>query len=126
MLDCYCDYESPQVYSSRIVKARKEYRCCECDVRIAIGEQHEYAFGVSCGYTYQPRTCMSCVGIRQFVSINIPCFCWTHGNLIDDAKDIIQAAYEQAPDEVRGVAFGLGRLLVKARRARVSRPLIQR
>jgi len=119
VIDCYCDYESPDVYSSRMVKARKEYRCYECDKKIAVGETHEYAFGVHDGYSYQPRTCSHCVGIRRFVSINIPCFCWSHGNLVDDAKNIITAAYEQAPDEVRGLAFGFGRLLVKAKRARV-------
>lgn len=117
-LDCHCDYESPDVYSSRNVRARKEYRCYECDAPIAIGELHEYAFGVSCGYTYQPRTCLRCVEIRRFVTVNIPCFCWGHGNLIDDCRSIIEEAYHQAPDEVRGLAFGFGRLLVKARRAR--------
>ena len=120
MIDCYCDYDPPQVYSSRVVKARKEYRCYECHARIRVGDKHEYAFGVYDGYAYQPRTCMHCVDIRQFVVNNIPCFCWGHGNLIDDCRDIIQAAYEQAPDEVRGVAFGFGRLLVKGRRARAA------
>lgn len=119
-LDCYCDYDAPEVYSSRIVHGRKDYNCWECGKSIIKGEQHEYAFGVADGATYQPRTCMSCVGIRQFVSINIPCFCWAHGNLIEDAKNIVRAAYEEAPDEVRGVAFGLGRLLVSARRERAS------
>lgn len=119
-IDCYCDYDPPEVYSSRIVRARKEYRCYECHKPIRVGERHEYAFGVTDGYTYQPRTCMSCVGIRQFVSINIPCFCWAHGNLLDDARDIVRAAYDEAPDEVRGLAFGLGRLMVAARRERAS------
>ena len=44
--DCSCDYDPPQVYSSRIVKGRKEYRCYECSHKIAVGEQHEYAFGL--------------------------------------------------------------------------------
>jgi hypothetical protein len=117
-LDCSCDYDPPQVYSSRMVRARKEYRCYECRAKIAVGEQHEYAFGVSDGWTYQPRTCTHCVGIRKFVATNIPCFCWAHGNLIDDCRNIIQASYEQAADEVAGLAFGFGRLLVKAKRAR--------
>lgn len=121
MIDCSCDYDPPEVYSSRMVRGRKEYRCYECDARIAVGEQHEYAFGVSYGYTYQPRTCANCVSIRQFVQINIPCFCWAHGNLMDDARNVIRAAYDKAPDEVRGVAFGFGRLLVKTRQARKAR-----
>lgn len=116
-LDCYCDYDPPEVYSSRIVSARKPYRCYECRALIGVGERHEYAFGVTDGYTYQPRTCLHCVGIRDFVQANIPCWCWSHGNLEDDARSIIYAAYQEAPEEVRGVAFGFGRLLVKRRRA---------
>lgn len=119
-LECYCDYDAPQVYSARKVRARKEYRCWECSKTIRVDELHEYAFGVLDGDTYQPRTCMSCVGIREYVSINIPCWCWAHGNLIEDAKEIIQAAYHEAPDEVKGLAFGFGRLLVSARRERAS------
>lgn len=118
MIDCYCDYESPSVYSARMVRARKPHRCEECSRVIQVGERHEYVFGVYDGYTITPRTCSHCVGIRQFVKINIPCFCYLHGNLIDDCRETIRAAYEQAPDEVKGVAFGFGRLLVKARRER--------
>lgn len=118
-LACYCDYDPPDFHSSRIVRARKAYRCYECGKPIAIGERHEYAFGIVDGYSYQPRTCTHCLDIRQFVVNNIPCFCWAHGTLISDAREIISRAYEEAPDEVKGVAFGLGRLLVKARRARV-------
>lgn len=70
------------------------------------------------GYPYQPHTCLHCVGIRKFVATNIPCFCWAHGNLLDDCRNIIEAAYDQAADEVRGLAFGFGRLIVKAKRAR--------
>lgn len=118
MLDCYCDYDSPDVYSSKLVHARKPYKCYECGHRIEVGERHEYAFGVSGGDTYQPRTCLHCRDIRQFVVNNIPCFCWAHGNVLEDARDIIDAAYHHAPDEVRGLRFGFGRLLVKAKRAR--------
>ena len=96
-MSCYCDYDPPQIHRSKTVRARKEYRCCECDKKIAAGESHEYVFAVSDGYTYQPRTCSHCVGIRRFVAINIPCFCWAHGNLIEDAKEAIS---EAGPDDV--------------------------
>ncbi len=117
-LDCYCDYDAPQVYSSKVVRARKLYSCDECGKKIRPGEQYEYAFGVIDGYTYQPHTCMSCKRIRDFVSMNIPCWCWAHGNVLSDAREIVEAAYREAPDEVRGLAFGLGRLMVAARRER--------
>lgn len=117
-IQCYCDYDSPQVYSSKIVKARKEHRCYECGRTIKAGERYESAFGVSDGDTYQPHTCGDCVDIRQFIQNNIPCFCWAHGNLFEDCFNVIEAAYEQAPDEVRGLWFGYQRLRVKARRRR--------
>ena len=118
--DCSCDYDPPSVYFSRTVRARKEYCCGECGRKIAIGESHEYVFGVYDGYTYQPRTCCHCVAIREFVSINIPCFCWAHGNVLSDARMAIEAAYWRAAEEVAGLAFGFGRLLVKAKRARAA------
>lgn len=117
-LDCYCDYDPPSVYSSRMVRARKRYHCYECHSAINVGDRHEYAFGAYDGYTYQPRTCAHCVAIRQFVTNNIPCWCWAHGDMLSEARYIVEAAYREAPDEVKGVAFGLGRLMVKARRAR--------
>lgn len=120
MLDCYCDYDSPRVYSNKIVRAKKEYRCEECNKPIRIGERYEYAFGVIDDYAYQPHTCLGCVGIRNFMTINIPCFCWAHGNLIEDAKNTVEAAYHEAPDEVKGLAFGLGRRLVAMKRARAA------
>jgi hypothetical protein len=120
-IQCYCDYESPEVYSSKIVKARKEYRCEECSAVIRKGDQYEYAFGVTDGYTYQPHTCLDCVDIRQFVKNNIPCFCWAHGNLFEDCDNIIEEAYAQAPDEVRGLWFGYQRLRIKARRKKQGR-----
>jgi hypothetical protein len=119
-LDCTCDYDPPDVYWSKMVRAKKPYRCYECSAPIAVGERHEYAFGVIYGDSYQPRTCADCTDIRRFVQNNIPCWCWAHGNMLEDAHNIIREAYAQAADEVRGVAFGFGRLLVKQRRKRAE------
>lgn len=119
-LSCYCDYDAPSVYNSRTVRARKQYRCEECSVAINPGDVHEYAFGVSDGWPYTARTCIHCVGVRQFVSINIPCFCWAHGNLHEDIQNIVEAAYWEAPEEVRGLRFGIGRRIIAAKRARAA------
>jgi hypothetical protein len=118
--DCSCDYDPATVYSARMVRARKEYRCEECPNRIMVGEQHEYTFGVWDGCASQFRTCFDCVDRRKWVRNNLPCFCWAHGNLLDDIKSAIEEAYWRARDEVRGVAFGYGRLLINQRRARAS------
>lgn len=119
-LDCYCDYDPPSVFSDKIVKARKPHRCDECCREIRTGEQYLYAFGVWDGYASSWHTCSHCREIQKFVSINIPCFCWTYGNMLEDAEEAISEAYYRAADEVRGLRFGFGRLLVKAKHAKAS------
>ncbi len=116
--DCSCDYDAPTVFRSSIVRAKKEHRCDECSALIRVGEQYQYVFGVWDGYPSSQYVCEHCRDIRTFVKNNIPCFCWCYGSMLDDAKEAIQEAYIRAGDEVRGVAFGFGRLLVKAKRAR--------
>ena len=117
-MDCYCDYEAPSVWRSSRPHARKLYRCEECSAAIHVGDEHEYVFGVWGGRADSVRTCARCVDLRQWVKNNIPCTCWSHGNLIDDLKASIEAACERAPDEMRGVRFGfLRRLLPIKRRA---------
>lgn len=116
--DCYCDYDPPSVFSSKTVKARKPHRCDECPRIIKPGESYLYTFGVWDGYASSWNTCADCTEIQRWVSINIPCFCWSYGNMLNDAKEAIEEAYHRAGDEVRGVMFGFLRKLIKARRAR--------
>lgn len=117
-IECYCDGDPATVYRSKTVTARKEHQCYECGRKIRAGERYLYAFGVWDGYAITHHTCSHCEEIQTFVEINIPCFCWQYGNMLEDAREIIHRAYQEAADEVRGLAFGFGRLLVKAKRAR--------
>lgn len=119
---CSCDYDPCEVYSARIAKARKPYRCEECGTGISTGEQYERAFGVSYGHTFEAFTCERCVDLRRWVKNNVPCTCWAHGNLHDDLRSSVKAAYERAPDEVRGLWFGFLRrlLLIERPYARLS------
>lgn len=116
--DCYCDYEPCAVYSARDVTARKPHRCYECERPIEAGERYRYTFSVYDGYASSIHTCSHCRDIQQWVANNIPCFCWMHGSMLDDAKEAIREAYYRAGNEVRGLFFGFGRLLVKAQRDR--------
>lgn len=118
-IDCYCDYDPPSVFSDKTVKARKPHKCTECSRTIEPGETYHYAFGVWDGFADSFHTCSHCTEIKQFVRISVPCFCWAYGNMLDDAKEAIQEAYWRAGDEVRGLFFGFGRLVVKAKRARL-------
>ncbi len=117
-MDCGCDYDPPSVYSHRVVTARKSYRCEECAAKINPGDRYETTFGVWDGYPETFRTCLDCVDVRTWVRNNVPCFCWAHGNMREDAQNAIEDAVCRAPDETRGLRFGFGRLLVKQRQMR--------
>ncbi len=110
--DCFCDYEPAVFYSKRQIKAQIIHRCHECGKAILPGENYEYVaakwfdFGMD---TF--KTCSRCHYLRQWVMNNIPCFCWAHGNMLDDAKEAVDDAWCRAPDETVGLRFGFLRRL---------------
>jgi len=112
MTDCFCDYDSPEWWHSKIHCARKSHRCEECGATIKPGEQYEYVAGKWEGHLDEFKTCLRCLEIRRYVTDMVPCFCWVHGNLHNDAKDAISEYAHELP----GMAFGLGRRLIAARR----------
>lgn len=59
------DYEPMDGYSSKVFKARKPAKCCECNVVIAVGQQYESAGGWMDRNRYTYRTCLLCVEIRD-------------------------------------------------------------
>ena len=69
MSNCSCIYvavdDFAKFYSIKIRKARKEYKCSECNRIIEIGEKYEYVRGLwEEGFnTY--RTCLDCLSIRN-------------------------------------------------------------
>ena len=72
------DYDQPELYKDKIVKARKEHKCCECGERIAIGERHEHAKGKWDGNWDSYRTCLFCTKLRA----ELCCFGgWIFGEL---------------------------------------------
>lgn len=117
-MSCFCDYELPSFYVSRMRQARTKKRCSECDRTIAPGELYEGVAGKWEGDFRSYETCGDCVKIRKFVEVSIPCFCWGHGNLEEDVKIAIEDAYDRAKPEVSGLAFAVGRMLVKRNRKR--------
>ena len=107
MYDCSCDYgDPPTVYSKRVYRAKKAYKCEECAGPISPGEQYEYVFAIWDGYDSQIKTCQHCVDIRTWVKNNVPCLCIMHGNQDEENEMAISAAYERAPSEVVGLRFG--------------------
>lgn len=104
--DCSCNYDPPDFYTTKFRKARKEHTCYECSGRISAGETYEYTSG---SWERRPdsfKTCERCHDLRQWVTNNLPCYCWAHGSMLDDAAEAVQDALWRAPEETKGVRFG--------------------
>jgi hypothetical protein len=120
MIDCYCDYEPARFYVARRLTARKEHQCYECGRDINAGEQYERVAGMWDDYDgiMVYKTCSHCLDIRQFVKNSVPCFCWAHGSMLDDAGETIREAIWRAPLETKGLFMGYGRLVIAKNRAK--------
>jgi len=116
--DCRCDYEPAVFYRTRIVRARKGHRCYECSSPILPGELYENTAGMwdRCDGVSTFKTCERCRDLRVWVTNSIPCFCWAHGNLHEDAEGTIEEATWRLPEETVGLRFGIARRLVAIRR----------
>lgn len=121
MTSCYCDFDPAQVYRQSIHVARKQYWCEECAGKILPGERYEYTFGVWDGDASTFRTCERCHDIRQWVQNNVPCFCWTHGRLDEDAQVAVEDAVYRAPEETAGLRFGLLRRKLERQKFNAAR-----
>lgn len=115
---CSCDYDPAEFYRSVDVKsARKEFRCDECGHPIRPRDSYERVTAKWDGGIATFITCKHCVELRNWAKISVPCFCWAHGSLLDDIKDMV----EQVRHDVPGFFFEYGRRLIAAQRAK-SRP----
>lgn len=115
MTECFCDYDSPLAYGRAEPIARKAHRCEECGGVIAPGERYERVFGVwERGRPEVFKTCPRCIALRDWVSAHVPCFCWAHGNIRDDAIETARSWAHEAP----GLLFGAYRREVAIRRHR--------
>lgn len=114
--ECACDYDPATVYSSAVRTARKPHRCEECGSKIEPGGKYEYVFGIWEGDVSIFKTCEACLDLRQWVKNNVPCFCWAHGNMLEDARETIEEACFRAPLETAGLRFGFLRRKIEAKR----------
>ena len=105
---CSCDFESPTLYRARVVRARKAHRCQECCRAICKGDQYEQHTGMFDGIFYSGKTCQRCLDLRQYIETHAQYFCFSHGNLIDDAWDELR---EWGWPDGTGILFGALRRL---------------
>lgn len=104
MTICYCDDEPPSLYRRELRTARKEHRCHECHRKIQPGERYERVFGIWSGDTDVFNTCPHCLALRDHVDAHIPCFCWNHGNMLDEAESVIADYLHESPELAAEVA----------------------
>lgn len=117
-IDCYCDFEPADFHREQIRTARKAHRCYECSGLIAPGEKYEHVTGKWDGGPIDTfKTCERCYDLRTWVKNNVPCFCWYHGSMKDDAEETINDAAWRAKGEAVGLRFGFLRRKVMAEKS---------
>lgn len=57
-----------EFFEARIVKAKKDHRCCECRRVILAGEQYEYLSMKYDGDFSTSKTCLGCAAVREAYS----------------------------------------------------------
>ena len=110
-MTCFCDYEQPKFYVKSIRTARKIHRCCECYSAIIIGQKYEHVSG-KWEEIDTFKTCMHCVNLRDYTVNNVPCICWSHGNLIEDCIETLREYAHELP----GILFKGYRFVIAAKR----------
>jgi hypothetical protein len=83
-IDMCSDVEN-EFYVAKVIKARKEHKCCECKRVILPGEGYERSAGKSDGDMWNYATCPECLAVREvFV-----CGGWYFGCLWDSMEEAI-------------------------------------
>ena len=122
---CACDWDPAEAYCKTTVVARKRHSCSECFGWIEPGESYERVWGKWDGSQDTFKTCPDCLALRDWTKAHVPCFCWQHGSLRDDAREVIADVCDR--NDVPGMWMEFGRLLIKgARRGRARRNELMR
>lgn len=80
------DCDNPAEFSStKILRARKEHRCCECRAAIPRGDRYERTAGKWDGDLYVFKTCLACVDVRT----SLCCDGWSYTSLWEDAAEAL-------------------------------------
>lgn len=78
-IDVDSDYMKCDLHVSKVVKAKKHHKCCECGNIINPGEEYEKVVGKWDGYFSEYKTCKVCLEIRK----NIFCS-WCYSTMWQD------------------------------------------
>lgn len=117
MSACYCDFgEQATVYRASTHQARVQHKCYECSGLIKPGERYEKVVTLYDGEWTTAKTCCRCLDVREYVTAHAPCFCWLHGSMLDDAKEVI----EQHGHASAGFYIGAMKRVLRSERHRES------
>lgn len=95
-ISCDCsvvDGDRPAVATTKVRKARKKHKCCECSSEIQAGSRYEYTSGCWDGSWDEFHTCLTCVAIRGRYCPNG----WIYGGLVDAISDCLGFDYREVP-----------------------------
>lgn len=115
MNNCGCvlveDYDGPEFYYSKLMRARKAHRCDECRAEIRCGQDYERVSGKWDGHVDTFKTCTACLSLRTVF------FCdgFLHSGLMDALRHHVDAIDGQISSEcilkltprARDVVFGI-------------------
>jgi hypothetical protein len=86
-----CDCNYPEVFSDRLVKAKKACNCYECGSAIAEGEKYHSVFGVWDHDARSYRFCCNCQALRSWLlKLDLPdadCCLGTYGSLHEELSE---------------------------------------
>lgn len=106
---CGCDDGDAEHLSTTHVKAaRKEHRCTDCARTIRVGESYVADTWLFEGSVDTTKGCADCAAIVDYMRAAVPCFCWMHDSLLDDALECAREYDHESP----GLVFGLLRRFV--------------
>jgi len=87
-MSCLIDVDFDDYYEElhcKIVRARKQWRCGECDDLIRRNKEHEVFVGKIRDEVHVHRTCLTCLSIRKKFCCN-----WTYEGMFEDICDAIE------------------------------------
>jgi hypothetical protein len=75
-----CDCEYPEFFTTKIRKANKTHKYCECSTLINTGDLYDYLSGKWDGFIGSFKTCLECNEIKDWLDKKIDC-CIAFGEL---------------------------------------------
>ena len=109
--------EHPEFYETKKVKARKDYRCCECGDVIGKGDRYSSASGKWEGVCLTFKTCLNCAETWAHIVDNFDIDCQFHGGL-SETIDNLEILDPEDEEDIKGPCCTIGTLVPWLRRGR--------